>query len=354
MGEKYRVLIVDDQLEARRVLKSGVEAIGRDIEVVDVPSGEEALLEFSLKPFDLLIADVRLAGMTGLELTFFLRQRFPALRTILVTGVEDPKVRQQVFDAGTDYYFLKPLDMTAYMNAVEECLTRKKTALEESEEEGEPPNLSERLTRLRVDTKALAVVLLDEHGEPVAQAGNLPIQNAESTIIPHIMSVVAAGNKVSQILGEREIPAVHYFGGKEFDLFLARVDTAYALLLCVEHAIVDEGLETLLSIMTEAVGDVQVALQAIGVMNVPSPQTVQASEEEDLEEIDEEVDESLLELFEREKGAKVDKSQAESFWEDLTRDTGEISGTPDALSYEQARQLGLTPDAAEEQEEDGE
>ena len=59
--------------------------------MVDVPSGEEALLVASRRPVDLLIADVRLPGISGLELMARVHKRNPELKTILITGLTDPR-----------------------------------------------------------------------------------------------------------------------------------------------------------------------------------------------------------------------------------------------------------------------
>ena len=73
----HRILIVDDQHEVRRMLSTSLRTLGPEIEVVDVPSGEEALLVASRRPVDLLISDVRLPGLSGLELMARVHKRNP-------------------------------------------------------------------------------------------------------------------------------------------------------------------------------------------------------------------------------------------------------------------------------------
>jgi len=80
----YHVLIVEDHWDVRRVLRSGLESLEREITIVDVPSGEEALLVSTHLPIDLLVADIRLAGMTGLELQRIVRHRNPDAKIIMV------------------------------------------------------------------------------------------------------------------------------------------------------------------------------------------------------------------------------------------------------------------------------
>ena len=85
----YQILIVDDQHNVRRVLASGLQSLGQQIEVTEVPSAEEAMLIAPRRKFDLIITDVRLPGMSGLDLVSRLKLRNPEIKLILMTGAED-------------------------------------------------------------------------------------------------------------------------------------------------------------------------------------------------------------------------------------------------------------------------
>ena len=102
--DRYRVLIVDDHHEVRRMLHAWVQTLGPRYEVLAMPSGEEAILVASRQPVDLLVADFRLPGITGLELMAKIKRRYPDLKVILITGVVDLKIRRQVADAGADAF----------------------------------------------------------------------------------------------------------------------------------------------------------------------------------------------------------------------------------------------------------
>ena len=77
MAEKFRVLIVDDHQEIRTALRANLEAFEVDLDLVDVPSGEEAIIEVVGTGIDLLIADVGLPGLSGIELYKKLKHTFP-------------------------------------------------------------------------------------------------------------------------------------------------------------------------------------------------------------------------------------------------------------------------------------
>jgi two-component system response regulator (stage 0 sporulation protein F) len=119
---EYRLLIVDDNREVRTALREAVETLGPDFEVMDVPSGEEALLELSSNDFDLLVMDVRLPGMDGLELLRRVKENQPDIKNILMTGLMDSQIRQDVADAGAEYFFFKPIEYADFLDAIERCL----------------------------------------------------------------------------------------------------------------------------------------------------------------------------------------------------------------------------------------
>ena len=75
----YRVLVVDDNHEIRRMVTASIKSLSTEIDVLDVPSAEEALFISASLPLDLVVLDFRLPGMTGLEMVPRLRRRIPHL-----------------------------------------------------------------------------------------------------------------------------------------------------------------------------------------------------------------------------------------------------------------------------------
>ncbi len=101
----HSILIVEDQREVSRLLRSTVETLEYKLDVVEIPSGEEAILYSSRKKVDLLVADYRLPGMTGIELMHKVQKNHPKVKIILVTGQTDPEIRKEVAEAGADAFF---------------------------------------------------------------------------------------------------------------------------------------------------------------------------------------------------------------------------------------------------------
>ena len=109
MSDKYRVLIVDDHQEIRTVLRANLETLEIDLDLVDVPTGEEAIVEVVGTGVDLLIADVGLPGLSGVDLYRKLKATYPDMKVIVITGLEDEDIRQEIATLDLEAFFLKAL-----------------------------------------------------------------------------------------------------------------------------------------------------------------------------------------------------------------------------------------------------
>src|SRR5436305_7225661 len=96
-----RILIVDDAGEARAILAIALSTIG-GVTVETVGSAEEALAAIGGAPVDVLITDVRMSGMTGIELLAALRERGPWPRSgaVVISGETDPDLPRRATAAG--------------------------------------------------------------------------------------------------------------------------------------------------------------------------------------------------------------------------------------------------------------
>lgn len=355
---KYRVLIADDQREVRTMLKTGVETLGSNFNVHAVPSGEEAVLEIAMGKFDLLVTDVRLPGISGLEVIRRVRNSHPELKVILITGVLDPTIRRNVADAGADAFFLKPIELADFLDAVERCLGIVEDKMPESNllQPTDIPedSIAERLTSLRKDLGAFSAILLDDRGRPVAQAGELTDEAAAAeNLFPALMSGFSAGMKVSHFLGASRPDSLTYFGGTKFALFFAPLGTSHALLVAVNAVQIDEQISHTVQDVYNALYDLQNILEHMGVpvrSEEPMPGT---KELEPLFEDDDDIEEDLEEapildaIFEKAQTDNAQSQDLDAFWDSLADGASENVSNADVLTYDQAMQLGLAPEDEE-------
>jgi DNA-binding NarL/FixJ family response regulator len=363
----YRVLIVDDQRDVRRVLIDGIQTLNRDIEIIDVPSGEEAILVTSRQPIDLMVCDVRLPGITGLELLERAQVRNPNLKFILVTGIEDQSVKDDVAQADAHAYFYKPVDMSGFLDAVVECLELDSDAPVEAEEEIieedddledtltieeyeaaliPPQTLSDHLSSLRQELGADCVVLMGERGEIMAQAGTLPEVAGDKTFVSSLMATFGAAAKVSYIL-DMELPLdLLYFAGQGKSFILSHIGQSLGLLLVVEGSHWDnERLWSSLRSVPKAVQDLFGTLTGMGVFSADEFGVVQVDTLEAEEQLtDDEILPELDAIFKKARRKKIKPEDADAFWDSAEMDGVEGMTRADTITYDQARQLGLAPE----------
>jgi DNA-binding NarL/FixJ family response regulator len=349
---KHRILIVDDQHEIRRMLATALRTLGPEIEVVDVPSAEEAQLEASRDPIDLLISDVRLPGITGLELVAKVHKRNPDAKIILVTGVDDPKTRRAVAEAGVAAYFYKPIEVADLLDTVERCLGLVQThfplppVLAEQEEKKETPptdSLADYLSALQRELNALTILLLDNHGDVVARAGNLDDQQVEAVLLSAVGPLLEASAKAAEALGMQIPENVLGLSGFRFHLCLMHIGPAYALVGVMPEStpldwaaigrVMPGAAKKLLILLAERQAAKAEAVEAeMFVSHKPEGEEPPA---ENLPEIDA----IFSQATEKTRPANVD-----AFWESATGQAGENRSTgSNTLSFEEARKLGLAP-----------
>lgn len=119
--KRVQVLIIENEDLIRERLKQVLMEEG--YAVVTAESAEEGLALLT-HPFDVIVADIGLPKMTGLELTKIIKQRHPTLRVVLVTGLSHKYSRDLATEAGAHAYLSKPFRNETFLETVRESTTR--------------------------------------------------------------------------------------------------------------------------------------------------------------------------------------------------------------------------------------
>lgn len=104
-----RLLVVDDDPAILALCHRILEADGYT--VVDAKRGEDALAKLEAEPFDLLLTDIRLPGLNGLEVTRRLRDRGLELTVVTMTGYSNMEMAIQALSLGVDEFLVKPFTL---------------------------------------------------------------------------------------------------------------------------------------------------------------------------------------------------------------------------------------------------
>jgi two-component system response regulator (stage 0 sporulation protein F) len=352
------VLLVDDQRDIVRLLHSTLQTLGHQMDIVDAPSGEEALLEASRRKVDLLVADYLLPGISGVELMRKIKVRNPDMKVIFISGMTERKARDEMLNAGAVAIFDKPIPLADFLDSVERSLGLVRTIFPmETGKDAEVhrQSLSELLGGLRQKIKADAVFLINDRGRVLARAGDLYDSSMEVSLLAALMGIYSAAFKVSRIIRQEHLDNFHVFRGGDHDLILIPVDGSHALLMAGRGLGNSERILQTVEGMMFVRGDVENVLKSLGVTNteevaesaipmgeagesVPPPAFF-----EEQPEPEPEVDVDAL--FAAAGTGKVVKD-LDAFWDDAVEKTGNLPINPDVITFAEAQKLGLKPGEA--------
>ena len=124
----YKLIIVDDEKEVRECMIRKIDWGGFNFEIAgEAENGREAvdLIEDNIP--DVVVTDITMPQMNGLELAAVIKENYPAIKTVILTGYDDFKFAQQAIKYGVADYILKPV----LPKDIDELLKKLKTQLDE-------------------------------------------------------------------------------------------------------------------------------------------------------------------------------------------------------------------------------
>jgi two-component system phosphate regulon sensor histidine kinase PhoR len=117
---KARILVVDDEATVCKSIRQVLLQDDYDVDMAN--SGEEALAKEAERPYDVMIVDLMMPGLSGLDLLKMLKARNPKARVIMVTGYPTMKNTLQAMQLGAVDFLPKPFLPTTLRNLVAAAL----------------------------------------------------------------------------------------------------------------------------------------------------------------------------------------------------------------------------------------
>jgi CheY-like chemotaxis protein len=105
---KHKILLLDDDPDVLDLFQQMLLQLPSEPEVHISSSGASAMTMLDAEPFNILIADLKMPRMDGLQVLAIVRRKFPALRTVVLTAVTDPQMRARAYAMGIDLFLEKP------------------------------------------------------------------------------------------------------------------------------------------------------------------------------------------------------------------------------------------------------
>ncbi len=123
MNPTPKILIVDDEERFRNTMRKLLLIEGISAETA--ASGKEALERLSVESFDVLIMDVRMPEMTGVEALAHIKKLDPDVEVIIMTGYASVDTAKEITQLGAYDYLLKPYRKEELMDRIEAAFERK-------------------------------------------------------------------------------------------------------------------------------------------------------------------------------------------------------------------------------------
>jgi len=133
-----RILLVDDDADLRSIFRERLEYAGHEVD--EAESAEDALGKVGAFDPALVVTDVRMDGMTGLELLSRIRESMEAVDVIVMTGHDTMNSAVEAMKSGAFDYLVKPVGLKELVAVVDRCLSDQeinRAAIERREAEGE-------------------------------------------------------------------------------------------------------------------------------------------------------------------------------------------------------------------------
>lgn len=226
-----RILIVDDQREVARVMRTALELSNRGFHVIDVPSGEEALLEMG-QPFDLVISDYRLPGMSGVELLERIHKVQSSIKMILMTAQALDEVQPKATNLDLVDILEKPIDTDIFVETVTRAISGQDrparlvpvTAADDRPlPEFDAHVVAGKLNQLLVDLGALGLAFIGRTGKVLLKQGSVDEVPRFGELAVLLANNFTTTAEISTYLGDDRSTAVHYYDGNWYDIFALSV-----------------------------------------------------------------------------------------------------------------------------------
>lgn len=209
-----KILIVEDEPVIRKSLATIIERLRPDYEIIgEAREGQEALNIIYAKRPDVVFTDIRMPGISGLELAKELSIQYPMIKVVILSGYADFEYARAAIESRVVSYLLKPIkikELKATLEAISESLSEE----ERESVPPEPADANDGKAENRAIVKQIMNIVENHYSENVSQAAVAEMVS----LSPNYMSTL-----------------FHKETGKKYSAYVAEVKMRHAERLMVER-----------------------------------------------------------------------------------------------------------------------
>jgi CheY-like chemotaxis protein len=328
-----RVLVVDDELTFSSAIRDTLESLGEGYVVDTADNGSIAWDKIQKIVYELVITDLRMPQVDGLELLEKIQSSGINTRMILMTAYGSETVKAKAESLNVARYLPKPIDIDDIINATREVLSSRNDSNEPLEEyeydlEDKIEQISTKLEKLRQEISAHTIILANSEGQPVTYSGYV-----EEFDIPVSTALIAAGHgtffELARSMSEDCVFNLMYNEGTKWNTFSTSICKDLFLVIVFER---QRAQTPIGMVWFSAKRTIAELLEFLTDLQLSENQSELLSQMAD--PISDEVDKIL--------SSDVDEAETEHFEKDTDQEV---------ISFEEAMQNGIVPADLNEGEE---
>lgn len=233
-----RVLIVDDEPKVGFFLSKALKLSDETLEVNVAASGEAALAHLEHTPVDVLVTDLRMPGIDGIELIKHVRLHYPKVRTVLITAYGNDKAKEVASRLQIYRYLNKPFNVTKFTQMIVEAVHHI---------EDKPPNIvmfsdktfeliSRQLESFSKMIGSMCVVLADMQGQrlvTVGEAGGIDM----ATTLALLSGGFVATSELARQIDKGPATDFNFHVGTHHDIYSVNVGESLFLAMLYDRRV---------------------------------------------------------------------------------------------------------------------
>jgi CheY-like chemotaxis protein len=321
--DRKQILIVDDDEKLATLLQESLRTLGEGYNVVTARGTDEALARVSKRSFDLVITDLMMPEVDGLQLLEALKAINPSIITVAMTAFDSQEIRAEAERFGIYRYLAKPFSVHEFRQCVIDAFEeagriQEATAFSEEQLKAIERNLSS----LRTSVRAHSVALIDSAGKIIS------LQSVERGLdMSSLCNALATGNgtvaaEMASLLGGQPACRISYHEGDDYNVCVYTLNEDFSLVIVFGHGV---KVGQVWFYAKQVVGDLQESLpggEPMGEVEGGGPETLEPEAERTGEP----------------EGAEVGDQAATDSWDAVAE---EVAQDFEGLSLAEAQAMGL-------------
>ncbi len=121
-----KILVVDDEPSLLDLMRNFLTIDQHLYELLTTNNAQEAIEILKREDIALVVSDINMPGISGLDLLAIIRTRYPHIKIILITGYNTPKIQEEVDKSGSLYFLEKPFKFSHLRELIYQEITEKR------------------------------------------------------------------------------------------------------------------------------------------------------------------------------------------------------------------------------------